>query len=213
MKTLNTKKLKTFIIAFIVLFSTAAFAQSPYEKGMTQGLALWQSGKATEAAAQFERIAQAEPENWIPVYYQAFIGITSSFTIQNTEEKLKMIENNKRLLNNSSQENNSEWLTLKALNLLAELTTDPMTKSQTLAPAISALYQKAIELDPKNPRAALGLVEFQIGSKKYFKQDISKECEAAKKALNLFETQQSNLPFAPNWGKERAEQIVQNCGQ
>lgn len=99
------------------------------------------------------------------------------------------------------------------MNLVAELTTDPMTKSKTLAPTIYALYEKAIQLDPNNPRAVLGLAEFQIGSKKYFKQDISKECEAVKKALDLFETHKPALPFAPAWGKERAEQIVQNCGQ
>jgi len=205
--------MKTLIIAFFVLFSIATYAQSPYEKGMIQGLALWKSGKTTEAAAQFERIAQAEPEKWIPLYYQALIGTTSAFVTQDIEEKLRLIQNNKNILNNNSQENNSEWLTLKAMNLVAELTTDPMSKAQRLTPTIYALYEKAIQLNPNNPRAVLGLAEFQIGSKKYFKQDISKECEAAKKALNLFETQQSNLPFAPTWGKERAEKIIQNCGQ
>jgi len=205
--------MKTLIIAFIALFSVATYAQSPYEKGMSQGLALWKSGNTTEAAAQFERIAQAEPDNWIPLYYQALIGTTTAFSIRDPEEKLKLIENTKIILNNSSQDRNSEWLTLKAMNLVAELTTDPMTKSKTLAPTIYALYEKAIQLDPNNPRAVLGLAEFQIGSKKYFKQDISKECEAVKKALDLFETHKPALPFAPAWGKERAEKIVQNCGQ
>lgn len=205
--------MKTLIIVFFVLFSVTTYAQSPYEKGMIQGLALWKSGKTTEAAAHFERIAQAEPENWIALYYQALIGTTAAFATSDQEEKLKLIENTKIILNNSSQDRNSEWLTLKAMNLVAELTTDPMTKSQTLAPTIYALYEKAIQLDPNNPRAVLGLAEFQIGSKKYFKQDTSKECEAVKKALNLFETHKPTLPFAPTWGKERAEHIVQNCGQ
>ncbi|UIR55798.1 hypothetical protein LZQ00_16215 [Sphingobacterium sp. SRCM116780] len=205
--------MKTLITALVFLFSTTAFAQSAYEKGMQQGLTLWKSDKSTEAAAQFERVSQVEKENWIPVYYQALVLTTSAFATNDMEEKATLISSAQHLLENSAQENNSEWLTLKAMNLIADLTTDPMTKAKTLSPTIMALYEKAIQLDPTNPRAAMGIAEFQMGSKKYFNQDISKECEAVKKALNLFEVQKSTIPFAPTWGKERAEQIIQNCGK
>jgi hypothetical protein len=86
-----------------------------------------------------------------------------------------------------------------------------MTKAKELSTKIIGLYKKAITLAPNNPRAVLGLAEFQINAKKYFNQDTSKECEDVKKALSLFGEEKTTTPFAPSWGKDRAEQLIKEC--
>lgn len=203
--------MKSFIIVFICLISGSAFAQGNFEKSMGQAMSLWQSGETQKAAALLERIAQAEKDNWIPAYYQAMVLTTASFREKNKETQAKYIQSAEEILNNSAQDNNSEWLVLRAMNQTALMITDPMTKGKELSPKIIGLYKKAISLAPNNPRAVLGLAEFQINAKKYFNQDTNKECEDVKKALSLFGEEKITKPFAPSWGKDRAEQLVKEC--
>lgn len=203
--------MKSFIIALICLISGSTFAQSNFEKSMGQAMSLWQSGETQKAAALLGRISQAEKDNWIPAYYQAMVLTTASFREKNKETQTKYIQSAEEILNNSAQDNNSEWLVLRAMNQTALMITDPMTKAKELSPKIIGLYKKAITLAPNNPRAVLGLAEFQINAKKYFNQDTSKECEDVKKALSLFGEEKTTTPFAPSWGKDRAEQLIKEC--
>jgi len=212
-KMLTTKRkiMKSIIIAIICFISSSTFAQSNYEKSMGQAMSLWQPGEIQKASALLERISQAERGNWIPAYYQAMILTTASFREKDKEAQTKYIQSAEDILNNSTQDNNSEWLVLRAMNKTAFMVTDPMTKAKELSPIIIGLYKKALAITPSNPRAALGLAEFQINAKKYFNQETSKECEDVRKALSLFNEEKPTAPFTPSWGKDRAEQILKEC--
>lgn len=203
--------MKSIIIVIICLLSSTTFAQGNFEKSMGQAMGLWQSGETQKAAALLERIAQAEKDNWIPAYYQAMVLTTASFQEKNKETQAKYIQSAEDILNTSAQDNNPEWLVLRAMNKTALMITDPMTKAKELSPSIIGLYKKALAIAPNNPRAVLGLAEFQMNAKKYFNQDTSKECEDVKKALSLFNEEKVSVPFGPSWGKDRAEQLVKEC--
>ncbi len=203
--------MKSFIIAIICLLSSTAFAQGNFEKSMGQAMSLWQSGETQKAAALLERITQVEKDNWIPAYYQAMVLTTASFREKNKETQAKYIQSAEDILNTTAQDNNPEWLVLRAMNKTALMITDPMTKAKELSPSIIGLYKKALAIAPNNPRAVLGLAEFQMNAKKYFNQDTSKECEDVKKALSLFNEEKVTVPFGPSWGKDRAEQLVKEC--
>jgi len=204
--------MKTKLLFLTLLITTGVWAQAPYEKSMNTGMQLWQSGKNVEAIAQFGRITNVGENDWIPAYYQALVTIVTAFDTSDMDDKNSLIQQATTILDSHpDQDNNPEWLVLKALAITAELTTDPSTKGQVLSPKIIALYEKARNLAPHNPRVILGLSEFQMQSKRYFHEDTSSECEIIKKALHLFDTQRSEVPFAPSWGKERAEQIISTC--
>ena len=70
--------MKKIIIIVTVLVSGFVNAQTNYEKGMQKAFDLWTQNKPTEAANMFERIAKAEPDNWLPPYYAAQINILYS---------------------------------------------------------------------------------------------------------------------------------------
>ncbi|RKO70589.1 hypothetical protein D7322_16980 [Sphingobacterium puteale] len=203
--------MKSIIIVIICFISSTAFAQNNYEKSMGQAMSLWQSGEIEKASGLLERISQAEKDNWIPNYYQAMILTTAAFKEKNKETQAKYIQSAEDILNNSTQDNNSEWLVLRAMNKTALMLTDPMTKAKELSPITIGFYKKALAINPNNPRAILGLAEFQMNAKKYFNQDSSKECEDVKKAVSLFNEEKPAAPFAPSWGKDRAEQILKAC--
>ena len=66
------KKLLFIAIAFVAF---TGFSQSKYEQGMEKAFDLWKNNQPWEAANLFERIAQAEPDNWLPPFYVAQINV------------------------------------------------------------------------------------------------------------------------------------------
>lgn len=203
--------MKTLMICILTLWSLAGLAQTPYEKAMTEGLANWKAGKSQEAMATFERVAQVEKDNWIPKYYQAMVGITNSFMMTNNEEKLKAIDAAKALIPTDEKSLNAEWYVLNALALTSELTIDPMATAMTLSPQIMEQYEKALALEPNNPRALSGMADFSIQSKKFMGGDTKEECKQLEKAVSLFDKEKNATKFYPSWGKERAAALLASC--
>lgn len=200
------------IIGFLLV--QVASGQGQYEKAMDEAMQLWQSGKMEEAMARFERIARAEKEQWLPAYYEALVGITTSFQRSDAEAKMQLIRKaNAVIAEHETKGEVSEWLVLKALALTSELTIDPMSNAMRLSPQITSLYERAIKENPANPRARYGLADFSIQTKKYTGGNTQKECEDLQKALSLFEQQHQEERFYPSWGKDRVEQILQQCQQ
>ena len=70
-----------------------------------------------------------------------------------------------------------------------------------------------MELAPNNPRVILSKAEWDMGSARYFGKDITPYCKDVERALELFATFKSETPFYPTMGKERAEDILENCGK
>ena len=63
--------MKNVIIFLISIISYSGIAQSKYEDGMQKALDLWGADKPWKAVNLFERIASAEPDEWLPPYYAA----------------------------------------------------------------------------------------------------------------------------------------------
>ena len=203
--------MKALITIALLLCAQWTFAQTPYEKAMNQALEQWSAGNTTQASAMFERIANAERENWIPKYYQALTLITASFTKADPEEKNTLLNKVNSIIPADEKELNSEWYVLKAMCLTSEMISDPMNLAMKLSPTIIANYQKATAIDPTNPRAIYGLAEFNIQSKKFMGGSTEQECKDLQKALSLFATAKKDILFHPNWGKERVEALVAQC--
>lgn len=204
--------MRTLFFIAALMSSQLTFGQTAYEKAMGEALEAYKGGKNEEAIAKFERITHVEKDNWIPAYYQAMVGITSSFQVQDAEAKNQLLAKATVVITKNEDHGNvSEWLVLKAMALTSELTIDPMNKSMTLSPQIIKHYKDALALDPNNPRALYGLASFNIETKKYTGGSIDKDCEDLQKAVSLFHEETHDTPFYPNWGKDWAEHTLQQC--
>jgi hypothetical protein len=70
-----------------------------------------------------------------------------------------------------------------------------------------------LEIAPKNPRVILSKAEWDMGSARYFGKDTTPYCKDVERALELFATFNSETPFYPTWGEERAKEVLENCGK
>lgn len=208
--------MKRLTVILGLFFALTVTAQSNYDKGMNKAFELWGQGKVTEASNIFERISNAEKDNWIPAYYAGYIKIISSFGIKDEAQLKTNIEHANDLLDIAMalSPNNPEIMLMQALANTAFIAFDGQKYGMTLSGKNMQIYSKALALAPNNPRVILSKAEWDMGGAKFFGKSVEPYCKDVKKALDLFKNQpKSDIKFYPSWGKERAEQVLkESCG-
>ena len=205
--------MKRLIIIATLLVSGFVIGQTNYEKGMQKAFELWGNNKPTEAANLFERIAKAEPDNWLPLYYAAQINIINSFGERDEEKLSSKLKKAQNLINDATtiSKNNPEIMVLQALLHTAWVAYDGATYGMTLSGKVVELYTKATALAPENPRVVYCKAEWDIGGATYFGQDTKPFCKELERAMELFANFKPETACHPNWGKERAEVLLESC--
>ena len=203
---------KAVLITFMLIGSILT-AQDQYTSGMQNAFQLWGEGKTLEASNLFERIATAEPDNWLPLYYASQVNTVASFGERDKEKLIQQLEKAQEFVDlaKAISPDNPEILVQQALIHTAWVAYDGATYGMTLSGKVVALYQKALQMAPNNPRVVFSKAEWDMGSAKFFGQDIAPYCKDVERALELFANFKPASDFHPNWGKERAEEIVKNC--
>ncbi|WP_340063830.1 hypothetical protein [Ascidiimonas aurantiaca] len=204
----------TFYILVTLLGIINAYAQnSEYEKGMQKAFELWQQQKTSEASNLFERIANAEEENWIPYYYTAYINTIYSFGEKDAAKHHAQLEKAQLYVDKAFgiSKNNPELIVLQALIHTAWIAFDGQTYGMALSGKTNQLYREALAIAPENPRVLLSYAEWNMGSARFFGKDTTPYCKDVEKALQLFVTFKEETPFYPSWGKSRAEEVLASC--
>lgn len=205
--------MKHLIIIVLLLVSAIVNAQTNFEKGMQKAFEFWGNNQWEEAENQFERIANAESQQWLPHYYVAQLNSLKSWN-QKDETILKaQLDKAQKHLDLAKQisENNPELLVMQAQVLTNWVAYDGQTYGMKYSAKIAELYAKAYAIDPNNPRAVFGKAEWDMGSARFFGQDTSPFCADIEKALELFANFKPESPFHPNWGQDRAEATLKSC--
>jgi len=205
--------MKTFIYTTLLLFTGLIYAQGNYEKGMSQAFELWGEGKMEEAQNTFERISNAEQDEWLPHYYIAQISSLRSWSEKNEavlKAQLSKAQEHLDIAMNIS-ENNPELLVMQAQVLTNWVAYDGMTYGMKYSGKINELYNKAVGLAPNNPRAIFNKADWEMNSAKYFGRDTKQMCNAIEASIRLFDEFEPESDLHPDWGKERAEEVLKNC--
>jgi len=204
------------VLVFVMyLISQVMTSQTKFEQGMQHAFQLMQENKLEEASNVFERIGNAEPDNWLPYYNLTLLKTRTTFGMEDktkVEEQLKIATDFIDKADAISPEN-SEIYVLKGLINVAKIASNPMVYGASLSGETTELYQKAIALDPNNPRAHSGLAEFEMGGARFFKQDLSPYCTKLEASIAIYDNFKPASNFHPNWGKERVLQVLKSCGE
>jgi len=207
--------MKKLIAITALLISTLSVAQDQYTKGMQKAFALWGEGKTAEASNVFERIASAEPENWLPFYYTAQVNTVASFGEKDEAKLTQQLEKAQEYtdLAKSISPENPEIMVQQAMVHTAWVAFDGATYGMTLAPKVASIYAQAAELAPDNPRVVFSKAEWDMGSAQYFGGDIAPYCKDVERSIELFDNFKPESDFHPNWGKDRAVATLERCNQ
>ena len=161
----------------------------------------------------FERIGAAEKNKWEPYYYSAFGYIMMATREQDNgrkdsylDEAMKAIEAGEKL---APQE--SELAALKGFAYMMRVTVDPGARGPQFAPLSMQNYEKALKLNPENPRAYALLAQMQYGTTQFFGSSTTEACETLNKSIEKFDSYKSENPLAPQWGRGMADEMKGNC--
>ncbi|CAM1349924.1 hypothetical protein [Tenacibaculum crassostreae] len=205
--------MKKIITLLTLVFTVCLSAQTPYEKGMEKAFELWKTNQTKEASQLFERIATAEKDNWLPPYYAATIEIIESFQIKEEATLIAKLNKAQTFLDaaNSLSPDNPEILIRQALLHVAYMAFDGQKYGMTMSMKNAALYKKAFELAPENPRVILSKAESDMGAARFFGQSTKPFCENIKKAIELSKKEELTVKFYPKFNIERAEKVLEQC--
>ncbi len=209
---------KQTLLSFCLLVAIVATSYGQFEKAMGRSIPAMFSADNPEnlqgAINQLSRIGEAEGDRWEPYYYVAFGYLRMSQMMETLADKDKYLDLALTAIDNGDkvQPNDSELETMRGYINMMKLSADPGTRGATYSGLVFGSFQKAIQLNPDNPRAHFLLGQMQKGTAQFMGGTNDEACASFSRALELFENGGNANPLAPNWGKEGARgAIKQNC--
>jgi hydroxymethylpyrimidine/phosphomethylpyrimidine kinase len=211
--------MKKILFALIPLaIATHSFAQSEkFVKAMTADIALFDSAKTADdmlaASAAFERIADAEKNQWLPYYYASLSQVIYAFMKNDMPNNDAIAGKAEQLLAKADalQPNNSEISCVKSMIATLHMLVNPQQRWQQYGAIAQQELEKAKSQDPSNPRPYY----IQGNDLRNTPEQFGGGCSTAKplfeQALKKYETFKPASGISPNWGKARTEQLLAGC--
>lgn len=209
--------MKNFLLTMLLLASASLFAQTTFEKVMTEKIAKINQTKTPEdfsaLANDFTRIADKEKTQWLPYYYAAYSTIEKGRTLMRTGQLSELdaiaAEAQKSLDKATDlSKDNAEILILQKMIHSLKMMVDPQARFMSEGMLAADALTKAEKLDPENPRITLLRAEDTYYTPEQFGGSKSKGLELMQKSVDQFKVYQSKTPLDPNWGKSEADYFL-----
>jgi hypothetical protein len=213
------KKLFTFVWVFVFATGMALAQNEKYTQAMGDGIKALNSidrskpdpKSLVDIANRFERIAAAEPKEWLPKYYAAYSNVLLGFVAPTLSEKDQYLDKANALLKDAegiAGKPSDEIEVLKAYQAQIHLAADPMNRWQADGEKFQGFLQSAKSINAENPR-----IYYLEGSSLFFtpeeygggKKVAKPLLEKAQQKFNAF---QPASGIHPDWGKMETEWML-----
>lgn len=212
---------KSFLLSSLILLSLLSFAQSDkYIAAMKNNLlgldtSFRNPANLLAAGNNFERIATAEKNQWLPYYYAAYCQVNYGFMLQDKSKTDGYADKATALINkaDSLMPKNSEISCIKSMIASCHMMVNPMVRYMQYGQESTSEMENAMEQDPSNPRPYL----LKGQSLKYTPEQFGGGCKTAKPelqtALDKYMVYKPASELHPVWGLERTQQLMKECNQ
>ncbi|AZB09382.1 hypothetical protein EG344_11395 [Chryseobacterium sp. G0162] len=211
--------MKKYLLSFALAFmSLTAFAQTDYEKIMTEKIAKIETCKTAEdfqtLANDFQRIGSKESSQWLPQYYAAFASIQKGRImmrggqVQDLDGVAAQAEKYLGMAQNLAGADNAEIHLLRKMAYSMRMMVNPQQRYMTDGARAGEELNIAEKLDPGNPRIALIKAEDTYFTPEQYGGSKTKGIEQFKAALAKFNAYKPKTSLDPNWGKSEAEYFL-----
>jgi hypothetical protein len=211
--------MKKYLLSFaLACMSLTAFAQTDYEKIMTEKIAKIETCKTPEdfqtLANDFERIGSKESSQWLPPYYAAFSQIQKgrvmmrNGNMQELDGVASQAEKFLGLAQSLAGADNAEIHLLKKMANSLRMMVNPAQRFMTDGARASEELNIAEKLDAANPRIALIKGEDIYFTPEQYGGSKTKGLELFKEALVKYNNYKLKTALDPNWGRSEAEYFI-----
>ncbi len=202
------KKPLLFVSSFLFVLSTQS-QPSPdsYRQALRkfiEGLDTLQTAADWVARAQaFERVAQAEPKQWLPLYYTAFCYIQAFNFEENKALQEYYTEQAERFLERADAQHpdQSEIVLLQSMAASMRVRLHPILNGPRYSQRAEQMLKRAQQLDPDNPRVYLQQAFNLYFTPRFWggdKREARKMLDIAERKFRSF---QPASDLHPNWGR------------
>ncbi|WP_424961413.1 tetratricopeptide repeat protein [Ekhidna sp.] len=205
---------KNLLIIIGMLCASVVFANGPFEKAMGKNIPAMFTAETPEELQnvinQLNRIGEAEGDRWEPYYYAAFGYIRLSDMYEGGEAKDKYMDLALETIAKADliKPEDSELEALRGYVHMMRIVVDPATRGMKYSGMAFASFQKAVALNPENPRAHYLLGRMQFGTAQFMGNGDGGACETLARAKELFASEQPESPIAPSWGDQTNEEAI-----
>ena len=212
------KKFIFFLVAATSLQLTAFSQSDKYTATMKKTLSLFDSAKTVEdytrLANTFERIGDAEKTQWLPYYY-AGLALSSAGWMETLKDK----DANAMKINSLCDKAESiapadgdkaEILSIRNMSGTQQMMVDPQTRWMSYGQTAGQNLDKALKLDPNNPRLYYLQGMSLFGTPPQFGGGKDKAKPVFEKAVQLYKAAKPKELY-PNWGQKQAEDMIVQC--
>lgn len=210
---------KIILSTGIVMLSVLLFAQSDkYTAAMKKNLESLDSSFRNPASLlamvnNFERIANAEKNQWLPYYYAALCQVNYGFMEQDKTKTDGYADKANALIEkaDSLSPNNSEISCIKSMIASCHMMVDPMTRWMEYGKESGSNIESAMTQDPTNPRPYF----LKAQGLKYTPEQFGGGCKTAlpelQKAMEKYTSFKTAGELYPDWGKAEVEKLIKEC--
>ena len=211
--------MKKLFLTMLLMISASIFAQTTFDKVMTEKIAKLEQSKTpedfTDLSDDFVRIGVKEKTQWLPYYYAAHATIEKGRNLMRTGKITELddiaVEAQTSLDKAASlSKKNPEILILQKMIHGLKMMVDPQARFMSEGMLGAEALAKAEELDPENPRVTLLKAEDTYFTPEQFGGSKKKGLELFQKSLDQFKVYQPKTLLGPTWGKSEAEYFLTN---
>lgn len=163
-------------------------------------------------ADQFRRLREENSGNWLTNYYQAFCLLQYALRTPHVEEVDQYCDRALKSLEeiDPQQANAAEVYCLRAMERSVRIRVDIMLRGMEYSINSETFLEKALQLDPDNPRAYLLKGQNTFNRPEIFGGGKKAAKPFFEKSVAYFQQEKKNLP-APSWGQESAISMLSAC--
>ena len=211
--------MKKIIISSVIILATLfSFAgEEEYMQAMEKNLQEMAQAKTAAdfqaIANSFERIAEAEGDQWLPYYYVSYSYLNYIFAGDATDDIDMILDKAEAYLEKARvlSPENDEIEVLQGWIYQGRIQADPMGRGQLYSQKADVSFGKAKNINPNNPR-----IYFLIGQNVYHTPEMfgggqKAACPYFKEAEDKFGSFTPETSISPNWGREYNHKFAASC--
>ncbi len=213
--------MKTLLITLLFAMTTslALGVGTAYEKKMKETIETMRSSKTPEefikTANTFSMIASTAKEEWLPLYYRAHIYVNLVYMDSEADKDKKAEylavarESLDKLLERHAGE--VEVQVMESFYWITRINQSGIAAGMIYMGNYTSAIDRALALEPGNPRARFQDLANKIGKAEFFKSDISEYCVEMRKLYETWDEYSAKSELHPTWGKETTKGHLGKC--
>lgn len=211
---------KQFLLMTAFFITIASFSQSEkYIKAMEQLVPAVDTTRSvdglTNLTNSFQRIADAEKNQWLPYYYAALTQVNAAYMTSMGQMGMAdktdpMADKADDLLSKAEalSKDNSEIYCVKKMIASLRLIGDPQNRYMTYGPVAEQALATAKSLDPANPRVTLLEAQDKLFTPEQFGGSKTEAKTMLEEAIKKFESFKPETSLHPSWGLTTAKYFL-----